>query len=158
MEWLQVFDINENIINKKILRGENPTGNEYIMIVYIFIKNSDNKFLLERNTSSNKWVVPGGHVSDPQPIEGIKRECKEELGINIDTANIKEIKTLNNNNRLFKIYYLESDIDLNDIKVQKEEVSEAKFYSFNEIDYLIESNEFRENNIEFVNAVKEYLQ
>lgn len=157
MEWLQVFDIEENIINKKILRGESPIGNEYIMIVYIFIKNSDNKYLLEKDISSNKWVIPGGHVIDINPLESIKRECMEELGIIIDTAHVKNIITLNNNNRLFKLFYLESDINIEEIKVQKEEVIEANYFTLQEIGELIKNNQFRENNIEFINALKEYL-
>lgn len=157
MEWLQVFDINENLINKKILRGETPIANEYIMIVYIFIKNSNNKYLLERNAASNKWVIPGGHVIDLNPLDSIKRECKEELGIIIDTTNIKNIVTLNNNNRLFKLFYLESDINLKEIKVQEEEVTEVNYFTLEEIDELIENNQFRDNNIEFINSLKEYL-
>ena len=158
MEWLQVFDKEENVKNKKILRGSTPLDDDYIMIVYILIRNKDNKFLLEKNASCNKWVIPGGHVNDIHPIDSVKRECKEELGIEIDSSNIKSIKTLNHNNRLFKIYYLESDINLQDITLQKEEVTSAKYFSLDEIDLLIKNNEFRENNIEFIETFKEYLQ
>lgn len=156
MEWLELFDINENCLNKKILRGITPNINEYVMIVYIFIKNSEGKYLLEKNSATEKWVVPGGHVNEVNPINSIKRECMEELGLNIEVNNLQSIETLSNNNRLFKLYYLELDLDINNIVVQKEEVKEVGFFSIDEIDNMIEDGSFRKNNIIFIDCLKKY--
>lgn len=158
MEWLNLFDINENSLNKKIKRGLIPNNDEYVMIVYIFIKNKDGKFLLEKNKDKDIWVVPGGHVNESNPINSIKRECMEELGIDIDESKIKSITTLCNNNRLFKIYYLEEDISLDDIIVQKEEVKDVNYFSLDEIDNMIKNGSFRENNIIFIDSLKKYLK
>ena len=158
MEWLNLFDINENSLNKKIKRGFIPNKDEYVMIVYIFIKNKDGKFLLEKNKDKDIWVVPGGHVNESNPINSIKRECMEELGIDIDERKLKSITTLCNNNRLFKIYYLEEDISLDDIIVQKEEVKDVNYFSLDEIDNMIKNDSFRENNIMFIHSLKKYLK
>jgi 8-oxo-dGTP pyrophosphatase MutT (NUDIX family) len=158
MEELQVFDINGNLINKKVVRGDTPTGSDYIMIVYVFIKNSDNKYLLERNATSGMWVIPGGHVCDTDPKESVKRECKEELGIDIDINNLKHISMLNRHNRLFNLFYIELDTDINQIKLQKEEVEDVNYFTKEEIERLIENKEFRENNIEFFEELIKYLQ
>ena len=158
MEWLELYDINENCLNKKILRGETPSNNEYIMIVYIFIRNNEGKYLLEKNREREVWVVPGGHVSEKNPIDSIKRECMEELGIRIDESKLISIDTLCNNNRLFKLYYLEKNISLNDIVLQKEEVADANFFSINEIDNMIDNNIFRSNNILFIKSLKKYIK
>ncbi len=158
MEWLNLFDINENSLNKKIERGLIPNNDEYVMIVYIFIKNKDGKFLLEKNKDKDIWVVPGGHVNDNNPINSIKRECMEELGIDIDERKLKSITTLCNNNRLFKIYYLEEDISLDDIIVQKEEVKDVNYFSIDEIDNMIKNDIFRENNIMFIDSLKKYVK
>ena len=157
MEWLELYDINENCLNKKILRGETPSNNEYIMIVYIFIRNNEGKYLLEKNREREVWVVPGGHVSEKNPIDSIKRECMEELGIRIDESKLISIDTLCNNNRLFKLYYLEKNISLNDIVLQKEEVADANFFSINEIDNMIDNNIFR-SNILFIKSLKKYIK
>lgn len=158
MEELQVFDINGNLVNKKVLRGNTPTGSDYIMIVYIFIKNSNNKYLLEKNATSGKWVIPGGHVCDIDPLDSVKRECMEELGVNINKDNIKHISMLHRNNRLFNIYYIEEDFCLDNIKLQKEEVEDVNYFDIEEIKELIDNNEFRENNIEFFYELIKYLQ
>ena len=158
MEELQVFDINGNLINKKVVRGDTPTGSDYIMIVYVFIKNSDNKYLLERNATSGMWVIPGGHVTDTDPKESVKRECMEELGIDIDTNDLKHVSMLNRHNRLFNLFYIELDTDINQIKLQKEEVKDVNYFTKEEIERLIENKEFRENNIEFYEELIKYLQ
>jgi len=158
MEWLELFDINENCLDKKILRGSTPNNNEYVMIVYVFIKNNENKFLIEKNKEKEIWVVPGGHVSEKNPIDSVKRECMEELGISIDESKLISIDTLCNNNRLFKIFYLEENISLDDIVLQKEEVMDAKFFSIGEIDNMIDDGSFRTNNIVLINSLKKYIK
>ena len=89
MELLELFDINEKRIGKKIVRGYEPDDGEYIMIVYIFIINSEDKILLEKNTVTEAWVVPGGHVNSGIPQRNIERECIEEMGIQINVNNLK---------------------------------------------------------------------
>ena len=148
MELLQIFDKNENIILKKIQRGIEPNNNEYIMIVYVFIV-CDNKILLELNTKYNKWVIPGGHVISDNPKEDIKRECMEELNINIDINNLCEITTLINNNRLFKLYYIKCNKEFDNIVLQKEEVSDYNYFEINKISDMINNELIRENNIIF---------
>lgn len=157
MEWLELFDINEKSLGKKIVRGYTPDDDEYVMIVYIFIKNKEGKFLFEKNAITKSWVVPGGHVNEKKPINSIKRECMEELGIEINTRKVKSVETLKKNSRLFKMYYLESDISLEDITIQKEEVEEAKYFSLEEIDNMIDNGRLRENNIIFIDSLKKYL-
>ena len=157
MEWLQLFDKNENVIDKKILRGEDPSGNEYIMVVYLFVFNSDNKILLERNFEKNIWVVPGGHVDTPNVIDNLKRESIEEMNLDISDCNIINIDTLYNDNRIFKIFLIHKDVDINLLKLQPEEVSEVKYFSLEEIDNMINDGTFRENNIKFIDSLKKHL-
>ena len=156
MELLSVFDKEENLLDKKIIRGIEPTGNEYTMITYIFIVNNNNEILLEKNSKTGKWVIPGGHVISGNPILDVKRECMEELSININNE-IKVIDTLSNNNRFFKLFIVRENININDVVVQKEEVIDAKYFSLDDIDKLINDNEFRENNIIFIETYKKYL-
>ena len=157
MEWLQLFDINENPINKKIVRGFTPDEGEFIMIVYLFILNKQGEILLEQDIDTNTWVVPGGHVDTDNPIDNIKREMNEELGININNENIHNIKTIVKNNRLFKLFYIDSNIDTKSMIPSKEEVRNIKYYSLNEIDNMINNKSFKENNIIFIDAYKEFI-
>lgn len=157
MEFLELFDKDENIIGKKIVRGNIPDKDEYIMIVYIFIMNSEGKLLLEQNAVSLSWVVPGGHVNHGKPIKNIVRECKEELGIDINPSKLKYVDTIRKEYRLFKIFFLKEDIDINSVITQKEEVKCAKYFSLEEISDMIENGRFRENNVMFIDSLKKYL-
>ena len=67
MEYLDLYDENQNLIGEKILREKNmkPQEGKYIKIVIVFIKNSENKFLIQK-TSKEKgsvWATTGGLVS-----------------------------------------------------------------------------------------------
>jgi 8-oxo-dGTP pyrophosphatase MutT (NUDIX family) len=54
----------------------------HFVINFIVISNS--KVLLERQENSN-WKLPGGHIEENEtPIEALKREAKEELGIEVE--------------------------------------------------------------------------
>ncbi len=157
MEFLELFDINEKPVGKKIVRGNTPLDGEYIMVVYIFIMNNEKKILLEQNVVTLAWVVPGGHVNSSSPKNNIVRECKEELGIDINPKKLKEIETIKKDFRLFKIYYLKEDININSVVTQKEEVKCAKYFSIDEINSMIENGRFRENNVILIESLKKYL-
>ncbi len=157
MEWLQVFDENGIYKDKKILRGDTPLNDDYIMVVYIFIINKDNKILLEKNKEKDIWVVPGGHVDTPNIIDNLKRECMEELNLDISNCNIINIDTLKNDNRLFNLFLINKDIDINTLVLQPEEVKEVKYFTIEEIDIMINNGTFRSNNIKFIDSLKRYL-
>jgi len=157
MEWLQVFDENGISKDKKILRGENPINDDYIMVVYIFIINKDKKILLEKNYEKDIWVVPGGHVDTPNILDNLKRECMEELNLDISNSNIINIDILKNDNRLFNIFLINEDVNINNLVLQKEEVKEVKYFTIEEINTMINNGTFRSNNIKFIDSLKRYL-
>ena len=53
----------------------------HLVVNFIIVK--DNKFLLERK-DTGKWRLPGGHLEAGEtPLEAVRREAKEELGLSI---------------------------------------------------------------------------
>ena len=77
-----------------------------------------------------------GHVQSKETsIAACIRELKEELGIKIEKSELKYLYTIkeekNTNNYIEKIFFdtyiLKKDINLNDIIIQKEELSEVKY-------------------------------
>ena len=94
MELLDVYDNNGNPTGRKIVRGDKSVilnENEHIAVAVIFIENNNHEFLIQK-TSKEKgghFSSTGGHVdSGETPLETIKREVYEELGINIEKDNI----------------------------------------------------------------------
>lgn len=55
MEYLNVYDNNKNKLDKKIVRGDKLSKDEHILVAVIFIKNKDNKYLIQK-TSLEKVV------------------------------------------------------------------------------------------------------
>ena len=160
MEYLDLYDENQNLIGEKILREKNmkPQEGKYIKIVIVFIKNSENKFLIQK-TSKEKgsvWATTGGLVSSGYTSdETVVKEIEEELGLIIDFNELKHIETVKRQFAFQDTYYLEKDINIEDIKIQKEEVELVKWLSIAEIKELIKNNEFRKGNIEpFLNLIQ----
>ena len=160
MEYLDLYDENGNLTGEKILRTKDmkKEDGKYIKIVIVFIKNNENKFLIQK-TSKQKgsvWATTGGLVSSGYtPDETIIKEIEEELGLIIDFKELKHIETTKRKHAFQDTYYLEKNIDMNDIKIQEEEVEFVKWLSIEEIKDLINKGEFRKGNITpFENLLK----
>ncbi|MBQ2946600.1 MAG: NUDIX domain-containing protein [Bacilli bacterium] len=152
MEYLDLYDEKGNLIGEKILRtkGMKPQDDKYIKIVLVFIKNDENKFLMQK-TSKEKgsvWATTGGLVSSGYtPDETVVKEIEEELGLVIEFKELKHIETIKRKHVFQDTYYLEKNINIEDLKIQEEEVEFVKWLSVGEINELIKNGEFREGNI-----------
>lgn len=161
MEYLDLYDENRNFTGNKILRGSGkPEKGNYINLVIIFIKNNENKFLIQK-TSQEKggvWATTGGHVKSGQTFnEAIIEEVKEELGLDISKDKFELVYTEKFGFAFMDVYYLEKNINIEDIKVQEEEVEFVKWLSIEEIKELIKKGEFRKGNINAFEKVLEKL-
>lgn len=120
-----------------------------------YIINSKNQVLLQKR-SANKRLWPnlwdmsaGGHVLAGEfGFQSIIREIKEELGIDIKKEDITFLgcaTSVNIKNDIFnrhfnEYYIINKDIDIKDLKLQAEEVSEVKWFNKEEILAKIDNN------------------
>ena len=143
MELLDIYDSNGKVTGRQIVRGDKTvklSPDEHIALAVIFIENSKGEFLIQKSSieKGSEYGTTGGHVdSGETPFEAIKREVKEELGINVDNEDIKELGYMLYDIPLRYMFYLNKDIDINDIKVQTEEVEFVKYMSIDEINEII---------------------
>lgn len=148
MEYLNLYDKDGNLTEEKGIRGVKT--DKLVGIVIIFIENSKGEFLIQKTSSERNSVfaTTGGHVTYGQTFkEAIINEVKEELGLDITSDDVKEIKTYIREYYIQKVYYMKKNIDIKDITIQESEVEYVKWLDKEMINNLIENNEFREGNI-----------
>lgn len=146
-ELVDIYDENKNITGKIIKRKDIHLLNddEYTITIHCFIINSFNQILLtQRNLNQNragKWEdTHGGLQSGESSILGIKRELKEEIGIDIKTSELKFIKTLKQKNTFRDIYIIKKDIPIENLKYN-EEVMDCKYVTLEQFKTMIENGE-----------------
>ena len=123
--------------------------------VYAFVIDEKGNVLLQKRSSQkrlwpNLWdVTVGGHVESGEfGRQALIREVKEELGIEIGDNDIKYLvgsTSINEqgniiNKHFNECYLIIKNIDITDIKLQKEEVSEVKYFSKDELLKKITNN------------------
>ncbi len=150
-ELLKVLDENGNdtgrLEKRSIVHKDKLFHNE----VALWIIDKENKQVLLQRRSPNKRQNPNklalcaGHVVGDETIEtALRKEAKEEIGIDIDKYDIKQlaiIKRTEPQNHCFSHhYYILEKIPLNDLKIQKEELSEVLYMDYNQLKQLVMSN------------------
>ncbi len=146
MELVDKFNKRKEDLNKKADRYEKIEG-EYGQSVHIWIMNDKNEFLiqkraLDRKIFPNMWSLTAGAVdSGETSLEGAIREAKEELGIDINKENTELMLSIKRSNSFLDVWLTKQNVNLRDIVVQKEEVSDVKWVTKEEFEKMIENNE-----------------
>ena len=163
MELLDVYDNDGKVTGRVVTRGDKTvtlSDNEHIAVGVIFIQNNKGEFLIQKTSKEKggEYTSTGGHVdSGETPLESIKREVKEELGLNVDNDNIIELGYLLYDRPIRFMFYLKKDIDIQTLKLQQEEVENAKFMSVNKIKELTDQGLMLTSHAKIFNKVLEYL-
>ncbi len=149
MELWDLYDVNRNKTDKTMIRGEAFSGGNYHLVVHICIFNSSGEMLIQQRQPfkegwPNLWdiTVGGSAVSGDNSQTAASRELFEELGIEMDLTGIRPHLTMNFDKGFDDYYLLEKDINLQDLKLQYEEVQNAKWASKEEILAMIEQGDF----------------
>ena len=162
MELLDVYDDKAIKTGKVVERGTNDTNfkrGEHTAVAIIYIENDNNEFLIQK-TSKEKgglYSSTGGHVNhNEKPIDTIKREVKEELGIDISNDNIISLGYLVYDFPVRFIFYLKKNIDINNIVLQKDEVETVSYMSICEIRDIIDKGLMHKAHAKVLEKVLEY--
>ena len=141
MEYVDIYNDKREKMNIKTERGNLKNG-EYSISVHVWV--IDNEKLLIQKRASNKKIFPdmweqsgGGVIAGETSIQAVKRECKEELNIDVDDGELTYIGSYLRVTDIVDIWLLNKKIDNKKIKLQKEEVSDIKFVTFDEFDNMI---------------------
>ena len=159
-ELRDLCDKNSNKTDKTYHKGDSIPNGYYPMVVMVVIRNSKGEFLMQKRVESKggDWGVTGGHPkSGETPIEGIITEVKEELGLDFSREKFIEYDSGCDGKDCYKMYFVNKDIDINDITIQKDELSEVKWFSMDELKHMADIGDLNEDQIACFNKVCNYL-
>lgn len=155
MELLDV--VNENneltgeVLDKEIIHRKGIFHKE----VVIWIMNKQGEILLQKRAitkkhNPDKWGLTAGHVDAGEDVKNAaKREILEEIGVNIeDLKSIcitkDEEKHLNcnqYNNCFVYHFFVIVDYDVNDYKIQEEELSKVEYITLENLDNIVKNKD-----------------
>jgi len=157
-EYFDVLD--ENGIKTGAIkpREEVHRDGDWHRAVYVWILNSKKELLLqkrspEKDSHPNFWdISAAGHVlAGKNSLETAVREVEEELGLKIKESDLEYLysynhRTIQNNGTfinggVYDEYLLKIDLDLSNLKLQKEEVSDVKFINYVELEELVKNGD-----------------
>ncbi len=147
MEKHELVDKNGNKTGKILTHIEARDSNNvpngyYISVVGVVIVNENDEILFQKRsrfkrTNPNKWGICGGKVNlGETPLEAGIRETMEEIGILLNKNEFNFLGTNTNKKEHFTVYYVRKNVEVNECKLQKEEVEEVKYFKIEELQEL----------------------
>lgn len=164
IEKRDLYDENRNLTGETIFKGEDIPEGKYIVVVLVFIQNSEGKFLIQKRSErkNGKYATTGGHPkSRENSIQGIITEVKEEIGLDIKPEDLQlyyggksEIEKV-----FWDDYYVKMDVpDIDKLKLQEEEVASVHWFSIEEIKDLMKQDKFFKNHYEEFEILLDWLK
>lgn len=160
MEKIDVLDENGNKTGEVVSREEIHRLGLWHRCVHIWLINRKGEVLLQKRsaqkaTHPNMWTTAtSGHLSaGDSSVEGAIRELGEEIGLEAKESDLQYLFTvkesgINNNqdrkiieNEITDVYLIKRDIDISNLKLQEEEVSSVKWFSYKEFKKMVIEND-----------------
>ena len=174
MELLEVLNENGEPTGEILDKNKIHKEGKYHKEVALILLNNKGEILLQKRSSAkeiepNKWAWHGGHViAGETEIDAIIRETKEELGITLKENQIKLLVKLKRdkvpNRQYTTAYYSICDFDINDFSIQKEELSEIKWFPFKKFKDMIYNShpdmifKNNDNTNKIINALEKIIK
>ncbi len=139
MEKWELLDENGQPTGRTIVRGEPLLEGQYHLVEHIWIIDSKGRILLQRRADhlrlmAGMWAATGGSAIAGEDSESAaRRELFEELGIRTAAGELVYGGRMRRRNSFTDIWLLYRDIDPATLRLQPEEVAEAKWATPDEL-------------------------
>ena len=152
-EYVDILDeVTGVVIGETISKKEAHKSGVWHGSVHIWIISEDKKRILLQKRCADKDLFPnmwdisvGGHISAGEDsLISAKRELSEELGLNPEEFDFLYVDRIKEkfeyedilSNEFVTIYKIISDVNIYNLNLQKEEVSEARWFTKEELSNL----------------------
>lgn len=130
-------------------RGNLMNEGDYHLVVHVWIVNDRGEFLIQKRQPwksgwPNMWdgSAAGSAILGDSSEAAAIRETKEELGIDLDISKSELLFTVKSSNSFEDIWLVRQNVDINHLKLQYEEVADAKWATLEEIKHMMHTGEF----------------
>lgn len=129
-------------------RGKPLATGDNHLVVHVYPVNSKKELLIQKRLDTISWkpgywaATGGSAIVGEDAWTACKRELKEELGIDATKENSSLIMMDKRHDHFSTIWIVRTDIKLHELKLQPEEVADAKWVTHEEIKEMIEKGIF----------------
>ena len=148
MELVDLYDENRVPLGRVAERHAKKAPGEYRMVVHVCIFNGLGQMLIQQR-SPEKTIWPelwdvsigGGVDAGETSRQGAVREVGEELGYDLDLIGLRPAVTVNFEGGFDDFFVVTRDLDLGDLRLQKEEVSDVRWATLEETLAMLENGQ-----------------
>lgn len=148
-ERIDLYTVDRELTGRTAIRGDKLPEGTYRMVVHVCIFNSKGEMLIQKRADDIiRWPgfwdisVGGGASAGDSSRKAAERETAEELGLLLDLSDHRPVITVNFSDGFDDFYTVEQDLSLDDLNLQTEEVSDARWASREEIESMIDAGSF----------------
>lgn len=149
MEQLDLYDRDRRQTGQQIVRGESIPQGAYIIVIHLCLFNGAGQLMIQRRYPGKKsfpnlWdiSVAGCAQSSETSVDAVRRECFEELGLDLPDDNLRPYLTVNFDRGFDDIYIAPCSVKLSDLILQPDEVAEVKWADEEEVLTLLREGQF----------------
>lgn len=164
LEKWDVYDENGVNTGKVTVRGQDSLrSGEYHLVVHIWILSKEGNILIQRRSDTKKlmpgeWAATGGAaISGEDSFTAASRELFEELGIKADKTTLKKLLRIKRRNSFLDVWFIEKNISVSELSLQKSEVADAKWVSRNTLFNMIKKGAFHNYGNEYFSKIFEKI-
>ena len=140
MELLDLYDKSLKLTGKTIERGQHIPFGYMIPIVAVLVYNDQGQYLIQKvaATKGNYFASRAGHVQSGETdfTKAMLREMEEEIGLKVSRDDLKLVKIRRYEYKFTFLYLLRSNVRIEDLRLQEEEVESIRWMSIAEIEDL----------------------
>lgn len=144
MELVDIYNNKHEKMNYTKNRKELTEG-EFRLSCFVWIINDNDELLIQQRLATakkcpNMWeTTSGGAIAGDDSVTGTLRELEEELGIKANKEDLRFIGSYARINDFVEVFLLKTNISINEIKIQEDEVQAAKWVSISDFEEIIKS-------------------
>ena len=150
MEYIDIFDENNNPTGEVKEKVQAHEDGNFHRTAHVWIMNDKKELLLQKRSATKKshpncWDISGaGHIKvEESVIDGVIRELKEELGVEVKEEDLQYIATIkstkNPKNMEFQyVYLLNCNKEIKEYIFEDKEVSEVKYVFYKDLEKMVE--------------------